>query len=596
LTTTPMLCALLRRDREGPVRSRPVRGCFPAMVSRVSRRAGAGLDWLAHVYNQSLGWAIAHPRLILAVLLATVALNVTLFAIVPKSLFPQQDSGLMGGGITADQSISFPAMNSKMRRALAIVQADPAVQTVVGFTGGRGTNQAMSDITLKPLDERDASAFAVMARLRPRLAVIPGAQLMMFPRQDLSVGGRMSFAQYQYTLQADSSEALRKWTTKLNDALKTSPALVDVSSDQQYGGLATKVVIDRPTAARYGLTPDIIDATLYDAFGERAASTIYRERNQYHVVMELAPRFLEDPESLRHIYVSTSGQTASGTSSTNAAAGTMGDSSSGTSTSSASNQATNSIATGSGSVSSGQAVSTSGGTMVPLAAFARLVPATTPVSVNHQGQAVAATISFNLAPGHKFSEAADEVDRALKAIHAPVSVHGAFSGTAGKSLAVAATMPLLILAALLTVYLVLGMLYESYVHPVTILSTLPSAGVGAVLALMLTGTEHSDDRAHPSVPVDRHRQEERHHDGGLCPRGREREGNDAAGCHPGSLSPTLPTHHDDHLRGALRSHTPGARSRHGRGTATPARHFHHRRLDRQPAPYAVHHPGGLSVP
>ncbi|OWT76933.1 MULTISPECIES: efflux RND transporter permease subunit [unclassified Achromobacter] len=500
LTTTPMLCALLLRPSGAPARWPRHDKPGARMAQRVADYVNGFINGMQRLYERSLALALRHPLLVVASLVLTVALNVVLFAAVPKGLFPQQDSGLMGGGINADQSISFQAMSEKMRQAMAIVKADPAVQTVVGFTGGRGTNTAMNDITLKPLDQRDATAFQVMARLRTRLSEIPGAQLMMFPRQDLFIGGRMSFAQYQYTLQGDDAATVSLWGAKLTDALKANPALADVSSDQQNGGLETRVVVDRATAARYGITPDAIDATLYDAFGERQVSTIYQAQNQYHVVMELAPRYLQDPSALKQIYVSTTGAAASGTSSTNASSGLVSggsssasssasSSSSSSSTASATNAATNSIATSAGSVSSGQAVSTSGSTMVPLFAFAHLESAKAPVSVNHQGQAVAVTISFNLAPGAKLDDAAKAIQQAVSDLRMPVTVHGGFAGTAGSSMAVVSTMPMLIGAALLAVYVVLGMLYESYVHPLTILSTLPSAGVGAVLALLLTGTE-----------------------------------------------------------------------------------------------------------
>ena len=478
LTTTPMMCALLlRRNAHSP----------PGRLGRMVSRAINGLQ---HAYDRSLCRALAHPFPVLVSLLLAIGLNILLFSVVPKNLFPQQDSGLLGGGITADQSISFQAMREKVAQAYAIVQADPAVATVAGFTGGRGTNRAMVTITLKPREERDASAFEVMARLRPKLAAIPGAQLMMFPRQDLFIGGRMSFAQFQYTLQADDSAELREWAEKLTAALKQSPVLADVSSDQQTGALATKLLIDRPTAARYGLTPETIDETLYDAFGERQVSTIYKAQNQYHVIMELEPRYLEDPDSLKLIYVSTSGEQASGTSSTNASSRMVTSTAATTASSSAINEATNSIATSSGgSTSSGAAVSTTTSTMIPLSAFAQLTEATSPVQVNHEGQAVAATISFNLAPGYKLADATDAITQAVSNIRMPTSVHGTFSGSAGASQSAIAKMPLLIAAAVLAVYVVLGILYESYVHPVTIISTLPSAGVGAVLALLLTNTE-----------------------------------------------------------------------------------------------------------
>jgi len=486
LTTTPMMCAILLRPTNAERRP----------PSRASRLVGGAVDGLHHLYDRSLQKALAHPLLVLFVVVGTVILNVLLFSVVPKSLFPNQDGGLMMGGITADESISFQAMKAKLSEAQAIVEADPAVQTVTGYTGGRSANQAQVFVTLKPMEQRNASAFEVMARLRPKLAVIPGARLMMFPMQDLFIGGRMSFAQYQYTLQADDTAELRKWADKLTAALKQSSSLADVTSDHQAGGLASKVVIDRTTAARYSLTPDIIDATLYDAFGERQVSTIYQAQNQYHVVMELAPRYLEDPESLKLIHVSSSGESASGSSSTNAVSGTVttdstsGGSSTTSTSSSASNAATNSIATSSdSSTSSGSAVSTSSETMIPLSAFARLEDSTTAVQVNHQGQAAATTISFNLAAGAKLADATAAVIQAVRDIHMPMSIHGGFAGTAGTARSVIASMPLLIGAALLAVYAVLGILYESYVHPITILSTLPSAGIGAVLALLLANTE-----------------------------------------------------------------------------------------------------------
>ncbi|UPG89806.1 efflux RND transporter permease subunit [Luteibacter aegosomaticola] len=478
LTTTPMLCSLLLRDRP---HKEP---------GRVSRFVGGAIDGVYNLYARTLHRALANPFPVLMTFLLTIAATVALFIVVPKTLFPQQDTGVMMGGINADESTSFQAMKKKLTQAQSIVQADPAVESVLGFTGGRGTNTAMVHVTLKPLDERNVSAFDVMARLRPKLAKIPGAQLMMFPMQDLSIGGRQSFAQFQYTLQSDDSTLLRSWSAKLLDELKKSKVLADVNSDQQTGGLETKLELDRPTIARLGLSPDIIDATLYDAFGERTVSTIYKAQNQYHVVMELAPQYLQDPSSVRGIYVSASGEKANGTASTNATSNTVSSATSSTTSASVTNAATNSIST-SGGTSSGAAVSTDASTMVPLTAFAKLTSAHTPVQVAHQGQAVATTISFNLAPGAKLEDATAAIDQATQAIHMPVSIRGSFSGTAGRSQSIIATMPLLICAALLAVYAVLGVLYESYVHPLTILSTLPSAGVGAVLALLLTNTEFS---------------------------------------------------------------------------------------------------------
>lgn len=482
LTTTPMMCAVFLRNKTEQDSSADIAAKNPPLMEK-----------LRGFYARTLAVALNHPFWVLMVFFLTIGINILLFVIVPKGLFPVQDNGRLRGGIKADESVSFQAMSNKLLQAMDIVCADPAVESVVGFTGGRGTNQAMTELTLKPLGERKESALEVMGRLRPQLAAIPGAQLMMFPMQDLFIGGRMSFAQYQYTLQGDDALELQKWATKLTNALKTNPALADVSSDLQTGGLSAKVVVDRPSAARFGLTPRIIDATLYDAFGERQVSTIYKDQNQYHVIMELAPRYLESPESLNLIRVSASGESASGTSSTSAVPGTVtGASTSSTpaATTSASNAATNSIATSSSSnVSSASAVSTSKDAMIPLSAFSKVVMTNTPVQINHQGQTAAVTISFNLAPGYVFADAAWAIEQTSRDMRMPVAVHGNFAGSANASVSVVSTMPLLILAALLAVYVVLGMLYESYVHPLTILSTLPSAGVGAVLALLATNTE-----------------------------------------------------------------------------------------------------------
>ncbi|PKU25450.1 efflux RND transporter permease subunit [Telmatospirillum siberiense] len=459
---------------------------------RLSRRVESAFIAVQDLYVRSLAHAMHHKLLVTLSLLVTIGLNVVLFVIVPKGLFPQQDAGLLMGGIQADQAISFQAMRDKLKTAAAIVQADPAVEATIGFTGGRSTNSANVFVSLKPRSERDGVQ-QVMDRLRPQLSAIAGARLTMFPMQDLFIGGRQSFSQFQYTLQSDSTALLYTWTPKLLAELKNDPIFTDLQTDQQIGGVQSRVVIDRPTAARFNLTPEIVDATLYDAFGERQVSTIYKEINQYHVVMGLAPQDLEDPSSLSKIYVSTSGLSASGSSSTNFAGGTAtsGSSSSGTSSSSAKNQSTNSIATSSSSASSGSAISTSSETMIPLGAFARFEEGATPVQVNHQDGFAASTISFNLATGHTLDEAVTAIARAEQTIHLPTSVHGAFAGTASSFQQALRAEVILIIVALFTVYAVLGILYESWIHPLTILSTLPSAGVGAVLALLISGTEFS---------------------------------------------------------------------------------------------------------
>ncbi|MFH6786197.1 MULTISPECIES: efflux RND transporter permease subunit [Methylobacterium] len=488
LTTTPMMCARFLKPE--------AHGARPGPVARVLEAAFEGL---LSGYRVTLDWALRHGVTVMLVLLAAVVLNVYLYVIVPKGFFPQQDTGQMIGGIQADQRISFQAMSAKLRRATAIVQADPAVESVVGFTGGRGTNSANVFVGLKPLGTRDPIG-EVMTRLRPKLAAIPGARLYLFPRQDFSVGGRQSFSQYQYTLQGDTSEDLYTWTPKLLEALQKDPTFTDVTSDQQQGGLETRLVIDRPTAFRYGLTPDQIDNTLYDAFGQRQVSTIYNPLNQYHVVMEIAPRYLDNPETLKLIYVSTSGARARGSATTNAVAGTVAsaataapdasNAATAVATDSARNAATNSIAAaGRSSASSSAAVSSAKETMVPLSAFASFETGSTPVQVSHQGLFVATTLSFNLAPGKSLSDATAAIDGHMRDLRLPATIHGEFAGAAKSFQSSSSRQPLLILAALLAVYAVLGILYESWVHPLTILSTLPSAGIGAILALMLAGEE-----------------------------------------------------------------------------------------------------------
>jgi multidrug efflux pump len=490
LTTTPMMCALLLKPaalREGPKRR--------TLFDRV-------LAW----YERSLAWSLRHGPWVMLILLITVGLNVVLFVIVPKGFFPQQDTGRMMGQIQADQSISFQAMQGKLTQLMDIVQHDPAVQSVVGFTGSGGgggagsTNTGSVFVALKPLSQR-AGIDQVMAGLRRKLAVVPGARLFLVPIQDLRIGGRQSNAAYQYTLQGEDTATLYQWVPKLVTALEHDPVLADVNSDQQQKGLETDLVIDRATASRLGVTASQIDNTLYDAFGQRQVSTIYSAQNQYHVIMEVAPRYWQTPETLRDIYVSTSGGSASGTEATSAVIGTVTAGSSKTATSatassiassSARNAATNALAnTGKGSASAGAAVSTSKETMVPLASFTRFGPGNTPLAVNHQGPFVASTISFNLTPGKSLSDATKAVNDAMRSIGMPASIHGSFAGSAQTYQQSLSSEPVLIAAALIAVYIVLGVLYESYIHPITIISTLPSAGVGAVLALLAFNIEFS---------------------------------------------------------------------------------------------------------
>jgi multidrug efflux pump len=487
LATTPMMCALLLKPAD---RTQPKKRTL--------------FDRALTLYEHTLAWSLRHSLVVILVLLVTMGLNVALWVVIPKGFIPQQDTGRMLGGLQADQSISFQAMQGKLQQLSDIVQRDPAVQTVVGFTGAGGgggagsTNTGSVFVALKPLSQRDGID-TVMTRLRRNLSVVPGARLFLIPIQDISSGGRQSNAAYQYTLQADNSADLYEWAPKLVTALEHDKVLVDVNSDQQQKGLETDLVIDRASASRMGINAAEIDNTLYDAFGQRQVSTIYSAQNQYHVIMEVAPRYWQSPETLRDIYVSTAGGTASGTETTNAVVGTVAASTTASTTtaaaiasSSARNAATNALANvGKSTASSAPAVSTSLETMVPLASFTSFGPGHTALSVNHQGPFVASTISFNLAPGKSLSDATASVEQAMREIHMPASIHGSFAGTAQVFQQSLSSEPVLIATALIAIYIVLGVLYESYIHPITIISTLPSAGVGAVLALMLFHIEFS---------------------------------------------------------------------------------------------------------
>ena len=491
LTATPMMCAyLLRREAKAESSSKP------GLSARVTGWSERVFERAHGFYARSLAWSLTRAPLVLLILAATLCLNVFLFYIVPKGFFPQQDTGRLTGSIQADQSISFQLMSQKLTQLIDIIHKDPAVDSVVGFTGGGQTNGGFVFASLKPISDRP-NVTQVIARLRREMAVVPGATLFFQAVQDIRVGGRQSNAQYQYTLQGDDLNEINQWTPKITAALQQIPELTDVNSDQQNKGLETDLQIDRSSAARLGLTVSAIDNTLYDAFGQRQVSTIYNPLNQYHVVMEVAPQFWQNPDTLKQLYVSTSGGAVGGTQSTNAVTGTVvakGQSVQASSVAAdvARNLATNSIANSThGSTSTGSAVATSAETMVPLAAFSSYGPGTTPLAVNHQGLSVATTISFNLAPGKSLSDATAAISSAMRNLGVPADIIGSFQGTAGAYQASLANEPILILAALAAVYIVLGVLYESYVHPVTILSTLPSAGVGAVLALLLFQTEFS---------------------------------------------------------------------------------------------------------
>jgi Cation/multidrug efflux pump len=492
LTVVPMMCSRLLRTpgehREG-------------VLSRVCGRV---VGAMTAAYGRTLGWALAHPRLILLSLFAVIGLTVYLFIIVPKGFFPQQDTGRVFGTIRADQNISFTAMREKLARYVNIIDADPAVLSVVGFTGSGQTNSGVVFFTLKPFAERDVTAEEVIARLRGKLAQVPGSSLYLQSLQDVRAGGRPAAGQFQYTLIGDNLQELRTWTPKLAEALRSTPQMTDVDSDQQDSGLETFVDVDRATASRLGLTQSQINNTLYDAFGQRQVSTIYTPYNQYRVVMEVAPEYSQSPAALEGIYIASAGAAVRGTQGTNAVAGTI--SAADTQSSTGASEATAGAVSGDAArnlranqlgnvaragVSTAAAVSTEASGMIPLAAFSQFSTRNAPLAVNHQGHFVATTLSFNLPPGGSLGDAVDAIERTMVEIGMPTTIHGGFQGTAKIFRDSLANQPLLLLAALLSVYIVLGILYESYIHPFTILSTLPSAGAGALLGLLATGTEFS---------------------------------------------------------------------------------------------------------
>jgi multidrug efflux pump len=425
LTTTPMLCARLLRSDSG------------RRHGRLYGWSERGFEHILQGYDSTLRWALRHRVLTLSILLMTIGLSAYLFAIVPKAFFPQQDNGLLVGNIQASQGISFQAMREILEGDVRALRQDPGIDTVVAFTGGgTATNQARLFISLKPVRERRVSSDQVIARLRPRFADDPRARVFLQAAQDIQVGGRAANAQYQYTLQAEDLQTLNHWAPLLATRLMREPLLADVNLDQQNRGLQVSVTIDRDTAARLGVSAAAIDDALYDAFGQRQVSTIYSGLNQYRVVMEVAPEYWQDPSTLSAVYVATSA-----------------------------------------------------GALVPLSAIAGFSRAPASLAVNHQSQFPAITVSFNLVAGASLGDAVAAIEHAARDIGLPASVHGGFQGTARVFQTSLASEPWLILAALMAVYIVLGILYESLVHPLTILSTLPSAGVGATLALIVTGTD-----------------------------------------------------------------------------------------------------------
>ena len=459
-----------------------------------------------NAYSRSLTIVLDHALLVGLTLVGLIVLNVFLIKLVPSTFFPEQDNGILTGQIIADQSISFQAMEQKLAQLQAIVQKDPAVESVAGFTGGRALNTANVFIELKPLAVRKLSAAQVVDRLRPKLNGVSGAKLFLQAAQDLHIGGRQSAAEYQYTLTSDDPNALFTWVPKLVAALtKERGQVLDVNSDLQQNGLQIYINMDRATSARYGFAPNQLDSVLYDAFGQRTVSTVYNQLNQYYVVMEVAPKYWQYPQMLDRIRFSTAAGNASGTQQTqmssaivkpvtpvSAVSTTEAESSTNSLNSNAeANQLTNAISNARGGSSSGSADSTSSETMVPFPSLAGYVSNHTATQVSHQDGLVAATISFNLPPGGSLSKATVAINQASQQLGLPASIHGSFAGAAQVYAQSMSTMPLLILAALAAVYIVLGILYENTVHPITILSTLPSAGIGATLALLIFDTPFS---------------------------------------------------------------------------------------------------------
>lgn len=471
LTTTPMMCAWLLK--KGHTIERP--------PGRLARWSEAGFDRLHRIYERSLDWALGSMGLVMVILVFVIGLNVYLFSAAPKGFFPQQDTGQISGGIRADQSISFQAMQGKMRQLVNIIKRDPAVDTVVGFTGGGRAGGGFMFINLKPASERTDKGQAVIARLRPKLARVTGVSLFLNPVQDLRMGGRSSNSTYQYTLKSDNAEDLKAWASKLADGMKRQSALVDVDTDQAENGVEMYVTIDKATAARLGINTRDVDNALYNNFGQRQVANIYDELNQYHVIMGVAQKYAQTPEALKDVYVPAkpTGGAATATAAT------------GTAAAAGSTPAPASSLTATRDASSGSALANSATTMVPLSTIASFAESSTPTSVNHQDGELATTVSFNLAEGATLDDGKAAVKQAEADIAMPSNVRGSFQGTARAAEESNKEQPLLILAAIVVIYIVLGILYESLIHPITVLSTLPSAGVGAVLALLMFNMEFS---------------------------------------------------------------------------------------------------------
>ena len=483
LTLTPMMCSRLLRhtpkEKQG----------------RFYRASEEAFDRIIAFYAKTLRWVLQRQTATLLVAVATLVLTVLLYIVIPKGFFPVQDTGIIQGISEASQTISFAAMAEKQQELARIILQDPAVESLSSFIGVDGTNTTLNSgriqINLKPLEQRRISASDVIRRLQPNLAGVDGITLYMQPVQDLTVEDRVSRTQFQYTLEDPDQNELNYWTNKLMARLKQMPELRDLATDQQTSGLAASLVVDRVTASRMGITPQAIDQTLYDAFGQRQVNTLYTQLNQYHVILETQPDFQNNPAKLQDIYVrsalapgtQTTGSTNSPVVTSSGTAGTFSTASPSPSAS------TNTLATTGSAFPA--AVSASNAGAVPLSTFSHVELKNSPLSINHQGQFPVVTISFNLAPNASLGEATTAIERAKQEIGMPISVQGTFQGTAASFQASLSSEPILILAALVTVYIVLGVLYESYIHPITILSTLPSAGVGAILALLICGQELS---------------------------------------------------------------------------------------------------------
>ncbi len=500
LTITPCMCAYLLRPRlEGHANA--------GWAGWMERQ----FDRFKNAYSRSLTVVLNHTLLVGLVLIGLIVGNVFLFRLLPTTFFPEQDNGIVIGQIIADEAISFPLMSQKLAQLQNIVKQDPGVESVFGFAGsgsaGRAGNTANVFIELKPLSQRGASATEIVQRLRPKINSIAGARLFLQAQQDLHIGGRQSAAEYQYTLSGDDPDAIYSLIPKLVAELAKHPdQMTDVNTDMQQNGLQTYVTVDRTTAARYGFAPNQVDAVLYDAFGQRTVSTVYNPYNQYFVVMEVAPKYWQYPQELDRIFLSTAAGNVTGTEQTQMPGGTVsavktfasvvasqGGSASGNSlnANAQANQSTNAISNSRGGTSSGSADSTAAETMVPLSALSKSTNNHTAIQVNHQSGQTAATISFNLPPGGSLGSAQAAINAAMQNLNAPASIHGSFQGSAQVFAQSLGAIPLLILAALVAVYIVLGILYENTVHPLTILSTLPSAGIGATVALLIFGVPFS---------------------------------------------------------------------------------------------------------